>query len=131
MTMVGDEAEKRVAEHLARMGFELVYQSRASRGAFDLLATRGAAQLGLQVKRSKLPLRFKRAVWDRMVADAKRFGWRWVIVAVSASPDAGILVLDPAKARIGREVRLHTDAVIENLLFWLDQTRIAPRRQPR
>ena len=48
--------ERVVAEHLARSGFELVYQSRGSRGAFDLLATRGAQQLGVQVKRSPLPL---------------------------------------------------------------------------
>ncbi len=33
MTVVGDEAEKTVARHLARLGFDLVYQSRASRGA--------------------------------------------------------------------------------------------------
>ncbi|MCC7534760.1 MAG: AAA family ATPase, partial [Deltaproteobacteria bacterium] len=58
MRALGDEAEASVAELLSRMGFDLVYQSRGSRGAFDLLATRGADQLGVQVKRSRLPLRF-------------------------------------------------------------------------
>ena len=38
MTIVGDEAEQAVAAFLAGLGFDLVYQSRASRGAFDLLA---------------------------------------------------------------------------------------------
>src|SRR5262249_40525193 len=61
MTLLGDEAERAVAEHLAGLGFDLVYQSRASRGAFDLLALRGPAQLGVQVKRGDLPLRFAKA----------------------------------------------------------------------
>ncbi|MBI4701010.1 MAG: hypothetical protein HY744_07605 [Deltaproteobacteria bacterium] len=60
MSVVGGEAERRVAELLAQTGFELVYQSRASRGAFDILAVRGDQRLGLQVKRSRPPLRFTR-----------------------------------------------------------------------
>ena len=50
MTLVGDEAERSVADHLARLGFEPVYQSRASRGPFDLLALRSRAPLAVQVK---------------------------------------------------------------------------------
>ncbi|WP_428266501.1 AAA family ATPase [Haliangium sp.] len=119
MRLLGDEAEARVAEHLARMGFELVYQSRGSRGAFDLLATRGAAQLGVQVKRSALSVRLSKAAWSRMKADSKRFGWRWVVAALT--PDGDVLVLDPGKAGHGREVRLGPAAVIDNLLQWLDR----------
>lgn len=119
MSVLGDEGEQEVARQLARMGFDLVYQSRASRGAFDLLATRGAHQLGVQVKRTALPLRFSRAVWNRMVAEAGRFGWNWVLAAVH--PDQGLVFLDPHGARVGRTVRLHADAEIPNLLWWLDQ----------
>jgi AAA+ ATPase superfamily predicted ATPase len=119
MTVVGNEAEQTVAQSLARMGFDLVYQSRASRGAFDLLATRGAAQLGLQVKRAELPLRFSTAEWARLQADAERLNWHWVVVAVD--PEGGIAVLDPARAKSGREVRVGREALIENLLLWLDQ----------
>ncbi len=120
MATLGDEAEQRIAAELAAMGFDLVYQSRASRGAFDLLATRGGTQLGVQVKRSKLPLRFTLAAWNRMEAEAKRFGWRWVVGAVEPPPGEAVAVLDPAKARMGREVRLGTEATIPNLLAWAD-----------
>jgi hypothetical protein len=118
MTVLGEDAERTVAEHLARSGFELVYQSRASRGAFDLLATRGAGQLGVQVKRSPLPLRFKRTEWSRMEADARRFGWRWIVAAVSAK--GAVTLLDPARARCDRTVRLGAPAAIDNIVAWVD-----------
>ena len=117
MTLVGDDAERQVAEHLARLGFDLVYQSRASRGSFDLLALRAGAHLGIQVKRSALPLRFPAAAWDRMAADAERFGWRWVVAAVTA--EGSVTLLDPSRARRGREARIDVGAAIDNLLAWL------------
>ncbi len=118
MSVVGDEAERAAAYSLARMGFELVYQSRASRGAFDLLAIRGAHSLGVQVKRSPLPLAFDRPGWDRMVADSRRLGWRWVIGQVG--DDGAVTWLDPAHARRRRTVRIDTSATIDNLLMWLE-----------
>ena len=118
MTVIGDAAEREVAGHLARLGFDLVYQARASRGAFDLLATRGARQLGLQVKRSPLPLRFERASWQRMGADARRLGWQWAVAAVDAAGE--VRFLDPAAVRRGKELRLSEGAVIDNLVAWLD-----------
>jgi len=118
MSIIGDEAELAVAQALSAMGFDLVYQSRASRGAFDLLATRGAAQLGVQVKRSVLPIRFGKAAWSRLEAEGERFQWHWVISAVGT--DGAITILDPLKARFGREVSLNTSAEIPNLLLWLD-----------
>jgi AAA+ ATPase superfamily predicted ATPase/Holliday junction resolvase len=118
MTVIGDAAERDVATVLAHIGFDLVYQSRASRGAFDLLATRGPAQLGIQVKRSALPLSFRRAHWQRMSADAKRLGWRWVVASVDTASTTRFL--DPAKARRGDTVRLGKAAIIENLVAWLD-----------
>ncbi len=119
MTVVGDEAERAVAAYLAELGFDLVYQSRASRGAFDLLALRGADQLGLQVKRSPLPLRFGKREWKRMDADAARLGWRWAIASVDA--EGVVRILDPARARAGREVRLGEEASIDNVLRWIDR----------
>ena len=119
MKLLGDEAELRVAEHLASMGFELVYQSRASRGAFDLLAIRGSKQLGVQVKRSVLPLRFAKAAWARMVGDAGRWGWAFAIAAVSQEGE--VILLDPSRAVIRKEARVGEDAEIENLLTWLER----------
>jgi Holliday junction resolvase len=116
MTLLGDEAEIAVARSLARMGFELVYQSRASRGAFDLLALRGGMHLGVQVKRSPLPVRFGKGEWDRMKADAKRFGWQYIIASVD---NRQVILLDPTKARRAKEVRLTATAAIENLLEWI------------
>ena len=128
MKTLGDEGEARAADALARLGFDLVYQSRASRGAFDLLATRGATQLGVQVKRSAVPLRFSKSEWARMHADAARFGWRWLIAAVT--PDAEVLLLDPAGAAVGREIRLGREAQIPRVLAWLDERR-ASATKPR
>ncbi len=119
MTLVGDEAERTVASALAVMGFDLVYQSRASRGSFDLLGIRGSSQLGIQVKRSALPLRFPLAAWSRMEADSARLGWAWVVASVDRR--AKVTILDPTRARRGREVRLDETAAVENLLLWLDQ----------
>jgi hypothetical protein len=118
---VGDEAELAVAEHLAGMGFDLIYQSRASRGAFDLLATRGAHQLGVQVKRSPLPLRFSAAAWKRMAAEGERFGWRWVVAALTPPPEGRLLLLDPARAAVKKRVTLGAEAAIDNLLLWVDR----------
>ena len=118
MGVVGDEAERSVAAHLARMGFDLVYQSRASRGAFDLLAVRDAQQLGIQVKKGALPLRFSKSEWARMGADAKKLGWRWVVAAVGDRSQ--VTLLDPKGASKRKEVRVGENAAIENLLAWLE-----------
>lgn len=117
MTLVGDEAEQAVARELALFGFELVYRSRASRGAFDLLAIRGGVQLGLQVKRSPLPVRFAKPAWKRMKADAKKLGWSWVVAAVD--PDHAVTFLDPAKATQAKEIRVGRSARIESLVEWV------------
>ena len=119
MTVVGDEGERIVAGALAAMGFDLVYQSRASRGAFDLLGTRGSCQLGIQAKASPLPLRFSKAEWARMEAAAEKLGWDWVVAAVGAG--GRVQFLDPARAKQGKEIRLPAEAAIENLLLWLDR----------
>lgn len=118
MTLIGSEAEQAVARALSSMGFELVYQSKGSRGAFDLLALRGAVQLGVQVKRSRLPLRFNKHEWARMIADGQRFNWRCVVAAVS--PEGAVTMLDPAKASVKKGISLPETAAIDNLLQWLE-----------
>ena len=121
MGVIGDEAELAVAEHLARMGFDLVYQSRASRGAFDLLATRGPHQLGIQVKRSALPLRFGAAEWKRMEAESERFGWRWIVAVLTPPPGNQVMLLDPDLAKVKKNVTLDAGSAIQNLLSWVDR----------
>ena len=130
MTVVGDEAERAAAEALARLGFDLVYQSRASRGAFDLLATRGARQLGVQVKRTELPAHVRVTEWKRMRAEGTRLGWQWAIAAVA--PDGVVHFLDPRKARARRGITLGPAAVIDNVLLWLDRAgKLAVSRRTR
>jgi len=126
MTVVGDEAERAAADALSRLGFDLVYQSRASRGAFDLLATRGARQLGIQVKRTALPAHVRSTDWKRMHAEGTRLGWRWVIAAVA--PGDAVHFLDPGKARARRGITLTASAAIDNLLLWLDRATRPPTR---
>ncbi|MFO0550255.1 MAG: ATP-binding protein [Polyangiaceae bacterium] len=125
MSVLGDAAEREVALTLARMGFDLVYQSRASRGAFDLLATRGASQLGIQVKASPLPLTFEGAAFQRMEAEAARFGWSWLVAA--APPGEAIAFLDPAAATGKKTRRLGKDAALESVLAWLDRKPDKPK----
>ncbi len=131
MTTIGDLAERRVADELARLGFDLVYQSRASRGAFDLLATRGADLLGVQVKRTELPASLAAAAWHRMQAEAARLGWRFVVAVVT--PDDQVHFLDPARIARGGRPRLRAEAAIANLLAWIDDRPARPtsRRGPR
>lgn len=115
--LLGDEGERAAARWLAGVGFELVYQSLASRGAFDLLALRGRHQLGVQVRRRSLPLHFTAAEWNRMDAESRRLGWRWLLVAVDPATGA-VVPLDPALAA-GRTVGI--EAKIDNLLVWVDR----------
>ncbi|MDJ0766128.1 MAG: ATP-binding protein [Myxococcota bacterium] len=121
LTVVGNEAELAVARALAQMGFELVYQSRASRGAFDLLGIRAGIQLGIQVKRSAVPLRFSKGDWHRMRNDARRFGWQYVIAAVDPD-DNRVAFLDPLGAESKKSITLTRKAQIENLLRWMSSS---------
>jgi Holliday junction resolvase len=74
--LLGEESEREVARALARQGVGLVYQSRAGRGAFDLLAVYQTHQIGLQVKRiKKYPVYVAEHEIGRMRSDARNFGW--------------------------------------------------------
>ena len=118
MSVIGDEAELQIARVLSELGFELVYQSRASRGAFDLLGVRGGIQVGIQVKRSALPLRFSKAAWSRLQSDARRLGWRCLVAAVT--PEGKVFFFDPGQARVRAAVTLSESAALDNVLRWLE-----------
>lgn len=126
MTLIGDEAERAVAQHLCKLGFELVYQSKASRGAFDLLALRAGVMVGIQVKRTSLPVHFSKTAWNRMEAEAKRLGWLWLISAVD--PQSEVRFVDPANVKQNKGFTLSQNAAIENLLVWVDAAS-APRKR--
>lgn len=118
MTVIGDEAELVIARRLSALGFELVYQSRASRGAFDLLGVRAGVQVGLQVKRADLPVRFSKSAWARLHSDARRLGWRWLVAVVT--PGSQLWFFDPRHARVGAAVTFRADDAVDNVLQWLD-----------
>jgi len=120
MSVIGDEAELEIARRLSGLGFELVYQSRASRGAFDLLGVRAGVQVGIQVKRSALPVRFSKSAWARLSSDARRLDWRWLVAVVT--PASQVYFFDPARARVGAAVTLTEDRALENVLQWLEAT---------
>jgi Holliday junction resolvase len=117
-TVIGDEAELEIARRLSALGFELVYQSRASRGAFDLLGVRAGVQVGIHVKRSDFPVRFSKSAWARLHSDARRLGWRWLVAVVT--PASQVRFFDPARARVGRAVTFSEGAALENVLMWLE-----------
>jgi len=74
---------------------------RRGRRAFDLLATRGAQQLGVQVKRARLPVRLPAADWKRMQAEASRLGWRAVVAVVTR--EGSDLGTNRLAGRLGRD----------------------------
>ena len=76
--------------------------------------------LAVQVKRSPLPLRFARAAWQRMQADAHQYGWRWLVGQVE--PDGHVRLLDPSKAKTRGGVTLTEAAELERPLEWLRST---------
>lgn len=74
--LIGTEAEKAIAEKLSREGFNLVYQSKASRGAFDLLAVWDVHKVGLQIKVfAKFPFYLKIDEFDKMTYWGKKLEW--------------------------------------------------------
>lgn len=105
MRALGDEGERRAAEALAARGFELVYQSRGSRGAFDLLAIRHGRTLGVQVKRGRGRLR--RAERERLLADAVKLRVAAIIAVVT--PDEVVTFHEA-----------HSNEEIANLPRWFD-----------
>jgi len=73
--VLGNETEKLIARTLAQTGFTLVYQSKASRGAFDLLAIANTTFIGIQYKKATLPYYLPIKEYERMDFWAKRLSW--------------------------------------------------------
>ncbi|MBI4606419.1 MAG: ATP-binding protein [Planctomycetes bacterium] len=73
--LVGTDSEQAVARRLAADGFRGVYQSRASRGAFDLLAVHDTRVIGLQVKTGAPPFELRAQEKARLLEDARRLGF--------------------------------------------------------
>jgi Holliday junction resolvase len=81
-TILGDEAEKLVARELASYGFQMIYQSRASRSAFDLLGIAGIQKIGVQVKKGHYPFYIKKAEINEMQFWGKLLGWHPLLALV-------------------------------------------------
>ncbi|MCK4303996.1 MAG: ATP-binding protein [Candidatus Eisenbacteria sp.] len=113
--VLGNEAEQLVARRMATAGFELVFQSRASRGAFDLLAVLETTEVGVQVKKAGLPFYLSRDELHRMQHWAKRLGWVPVLALVEESE----VRFYPVQSRRGSSRRCRFDRKtqqVENLL---------------
>jgi Holliday junction resolvase len=80
--VLGDEAEQIVARRMAQAGFELIYQSKASRGAFDLLAILQTKEVGVQVKKASFPFYLRRDELQLMQYWAEKLGWAPVLALV-------------------------------------------------
>jgi len=83
--LVGTDAEQAVARRLAADGFRSVYQARASRGAFDLLAVHDVRVFGVQVKKRELPYRLPGAELTRLIEEGTRLGFHPVLALVTST----------------------------------------------
>ena len=73
---LGDFVEKAIADKVSKEGFSLVYQSKASRGTFDLLAILNSFMVGLQVKKTtKFPFYLPKDEAFNMKDWSKRLNW--------------------------------------------------------
>lgn len=89
-SILGDLAEKAVADSLGAEGFTLIYQSRASRGAFDLFVMlEPSLRVGIQVKSAgRFPFYIQKEEIERMLAWGKRLGWIPVLCLYDSSKGA-------------------------------------------
>ncbi len=78
--VLGSHAEQKTSEKLSKEGFRLIYQSKASRGAFDLLAILNSFSMGLQIKKiKKYPYYLPRNDALNMKHWGKRLSWTPVL----------------------------------------------------
>ncbi|MBN1673635.1 MAG: ATP-binding protein [Kiritimatiellae bacterium] len=118
--LIGDESEKRVAASMAAQGLHLVYQSRASRGAFDLLAIYQHFEIGVQVKKKAgYPVYISDRELGRMRKDAETLGWL-ALVAFDIKGEIHYHSLNSgAKTRRGR--RFDEASCLAHVLDVLDE----------
>jgi AAA+ ATPase superfamily predicted ATPase len=104
--LLGTESEKAVARSLSQFGFKLVYQSKASRGTFDLLAIHDYKMIGIQCKKSELPCYVETNLIRRMKREAKKLDWR-ALLAIHTS--AGVRFYEATKLKVGRSKTIRLD----------------------
>lgn len=114
--LIGTESERVVAQRLAADGFRGVYQSRASRGSFDLLAIHDARVLGLQVKTASLPCQMRAKEMTRLREEARRLGFRPVLALVVAGE---VRFYDLHRARRKGGLRIRNETPFESTLLAL------------
>jgi Holliday junction resolvase len=91
-SILGDHVEKQVAAKLGAEGFNLVYQARASRGAFDLLAVLDRFMIGIQVKKTKTSFYYvSEKERERMLEWGKRLGWKPVLCLYLSDNEIGYM----------------------------------------
>ncbi|MBM3240774.1 ATP-binding protein [Candidatus Poribacteria bacterium] len=113
--VLGNEAEQTVARRMAQAGFELIYQSKASRGAFDLLAILQTKEVGVQVKKGFFPYYLKKDELQLMQHWAKQLRWKALFALVT---EDDVYFYDVAEWKTeGQSYRIdETAKVIDNLL---------------
>jgi AAA+ ATPase superfamily predicted ATPase/Holliday junction resolvase len=113
---VGTAFEIAVAKALAAAGFQLVYQSKASRGTFDLLAIFNSHYLGVQCRKGNLPVYLPAEDYQKMETWAAKLGWT-PILAVGTEDDIRFYHLRDVQRTRGKGYRLDdTCPAIENVL---------------
>jgi len=104
--LLGTESEKAVARALSQFGFKLVYQSKASRGTFDLLAIHDYKMIGIQCKKSELPCYVETNLIRRMQREAEKLDWR-ALLAIHT--EAGVRFYEVDKLKAGRSKTIRLD----------------------
>jgi hypothetical protein len=92
----------------------LVCQSRASRGAFDLLAVYQTHQIGLQVKRiQKYPVYIAEREIGRMQSDARSLGWHAALAPIWTAPCRSTRSIEAPRPSVdgGHGVATHLDVL--------------------
>lgn len=104
--LLGTESEKAVARTLSEFGFKLVYQSKASRGTFDLLAIYDYMTIGIQCKKCELPCYVEKSLIRRMKHEARKLDWRPLLAIHTQS---GMLFYDVNKLKEGKARKARID----------------------
>jgi len=107
-SIIGDASERRVSDELSALGFRLVYQSRGSRGAFDLLALHQGHEVAIQVKTGDPPCSIPAAQVRRMQHEAEAMGWVPLVALAGSTLTffhlAGVTPGRKRSVRLGRDL---------------------------
>ena len=113
---LGDQVEKATADKLAKEGFSLVYQSKASRGIFDLLAILNSFMVGLQVKKTtKFPFYLSKDEFANMNSWGERLNWLPILCVYIDDNYIRFFPLE-ALSDVGKSMRANKTDGAEHLL---------------